>query len=114
MFVLSNKWMNDINVLVVIVIVGCKKDLASQREVATSEGIRLARDLKTEFCEVSSKTGESLLFINEEQELNWQKTDIKEIFDLILESLDVEKINNLSSDGVPSVEPESSCCWLFN
>jgi len=49
-----------------IVLVGSKIDLADRRQVSTDDGQKLAAELKVEFIETSSKTGENIneLFMN--------------------------------------------------
>lgn len=42
---------------VTIIVVGCKIDMAEQRQVSTEEGQQLANDLKTMFHETSAKVG---------------------------------------------------------
>jgi GTPase SAR1 family protein len=73
--------------------VGNKTDLKAEREVATSEGENLARELGLEesFCEVSAKTGENIdeVFFNvvhkirkyqAETWIQWVFNSIKRVF----------------------------------
>ena len=66
----ARQWINEARNLqgddIKIVLVGSKTDLADRRQVSTDDGQKLAGELKVEFIETSSKTGENIneLFVS--------------------------------------------------